>query len=107
VEPSSIANDRWLRPQEWKTGAAMTVVSRARSGMRDSAATASCSVAPLRAAPRGAPVVPLVRMTCREVCCGGAGRPSGLVSASSSSCSVVSETRVAVAADSTLANSPS
>ena len=49
-----MASDRWPRPQAWKIGAAMTVVSCARSGMRDSAATASSMVAPLRAAPRGA-----------------------------------------------------
>ena len=31
--------------------------------------------APLRAAPRGAPVVPLVRMTCRDACAGFGGAP--------------------------------
>ena len=55
------------RPQAWKTGEAITVVPRARSGSAESTATASSSRAPLRAAPRGAPVVPLVRITWRPV----------------------------------------
>ena len=58
-----MARVRWPSPQAWKTGAAMTVVSRACSGMRDSIATASSTLPPLRAAPRGAPVVPLVMIT--------------------------------------------
>ena len=50
-----MASDTCPRPQAWNAGAAMTVVSPLRSGIRDSAATASSTVAPLRAAPRGRP----------------------------------------------------
>jgi hypothetical protein len=95
VEPSSIAIETLPSPQAWKAGAAMTVVSPTRSGMRDRAATASSTVAPLRAAPRGGPVVPLVRMTWREVRRGTGGGPAVEVRASASSSSVVSTSRPA------------
>jgi hypothetical protein len=67
-----------------------------RSGIRDSAATASSTVAPLRAAPRGGPVVPLVRMTWRDVRPGTGGGPAVDVRASASSSSVVTTSRPAV-----------
>ncbi len=107
VEPSSMAIETWPSPQAWNAGAATTVVSPTRIGMRDSAATASSTVAPLRAAPRGGPVVPLVRMTWREVRRGTGGGPAVDVRASSSSSSVVSTSRPAAGTTSSSSRSQS
>ena len=71
---------RCANPQEWNSGAAMSVRPRARSGITASSAAAGSIVAGWwRRAPRGVPVVPLVRMTIRPESAGGsrsAGSPS-------------------------------
>jgi hypothetical protein len=85
----------------------MTVVSPARSGSRDSAVTASSTVAVLRAAPRGGPVVPLVRITCRDVRPGRGGGPADDVRASRSSSSVVRTSRPSRAGSTSGASSAS
>ena len=54
------------KPQEWNIGAAISVRSRARSGIASSSAAAGSSDSGWRRlAPFGVPVVPLVRMTTR------------------------------------------
>ena len=66
VEVSGSATVKWAKPQEWNRGAAIIVVSRARSGIfENSAATGSIESGCRRAAPFGVPVVPEVRITVR------------------------------------------
>ena len=68
---------KWPNPQEWNIGAAITVVSRARSGIlekRDAAGSIESGC--LRAAPFGVPVVPEVRITTRPFSRGGSSSAS-------------------------------
>ena len=87
VEPSSIASARCAKPHVWKRGAAMWVRHLARSGIRESNATAASMPASLRGAPLGEPVVPDVRITIRACRSGGCRSPS---SYAVTSCSRVS-----------------
>ena len=64
----------WPKPQAWNIGAATTVVSSARHGIRSSiAASASVPPPPERRAPFGVPVVPEVSRMIRpgRPACGG------------------------------------
>ena len=57
---------KWKKPQEWKSGAAIIIVSRLRNGILSiSAAIASSPSGLERWAPFGVPVVPEVRITKR------------------------------------------
>ena len=59
-------------PQEWNSGAAITVRPRARIGIASSTASAGAiELGWLRCAPFGVPVVPLVRITVRPGAGGG------------------------------------
>ena len=63
---------KWKKPQEWKSGAAIIIVSRLRKGILSiSAASASRPSGLERCAPFGVPVVPEVRMTKRGLSGGG------------------------------------
>ena len=70
------------KPQEWNSGAAIIVFSRAFSGIRDSSAAAGSSdLGWLREAPFGVPVVPEVRITALPGSDGGitpAGSPRSI-----------------------------
>jgi hypothetical protein len=69
---------KWARPQAWNSGAAISVVSPARSGILDRMATSgSGPVGPAREAPFGVPVVPEVRMVWRPGSGGAGGTSSG------------------------------
>ena len=69
---------KWKKPQEWKSGAAIIIVSRLRKGILSiSAAIASSPSGLERWAPFGVPVVPEVRMTKRGL--SGGGLQVGLV----------------------------
>ena len=60
------------KPQEWNSGAAIIVFSRAFSGIRESSAAAGSSdLGCEREAPFGVPVVPEVRMTALPGAAGG------------------------------------
>ena len=60
------------KPQEWNSGAAIIVFSRAFSGIRDSSAAAGSSdLGWEREAPFGVPVVPEVRITALPRAAGG------------------------------------
>ena len=63
---------KWKKPQEWKSGAAIIIVSRLRNGILSiSAAIASSPSGLERCAPFGVPVVPEVRITKRGLSGGG------------------------------------
>ena len=63
---------KWKKPQEWKSGAAIIIVSRLRKGILSiSAAIASRPSGLERWAPFGVPVVPEVRITKRGLSGGG------------------------------------
>ena len=55
---------KWAKPHEWNMGAAMTVVSAIRMGIRPSSASPDEIASPCRSrwAPLGVPVVPEVRI---------------------------------------------
>ena len=70
--PAAAPSVKCAKPQEWNIGAAIIVVSRARSGIfENSAAAGSSESGCLRAAPFGVPVVPEVRITTRPGSAGG------------------------------------
>jgi hypothetical protein len=72
VEDRLIPSVKCAKPQEWNIGAAMCVLSRARSGiLARSAAAGSSDSGCLREAPFGVPVVPEVRMMTRPFSAGG------------------------------------
>jgi hypothetical protein len=72
VEPSGRLSTKCAMPQEWKSGAAITVRPRARIGIASSTASAGAiELGWLRCAPFGVPVVPLVRITVRPGAGGG------------------------------------
>ena len=72
VEASEIPRLQCAKPQEWNSGAAITVVSRARSGIRSSsAAIGSIDFGWERLAPFGVPVVPEVRIVALPGSLGG------------------------------------
>jgi hypothetical protein len=68
---------RFIQPHAWKAGAATRCVSRSRYGNPATTAIAASTPTGPRETPRGRPVVPDVRMTCRAVRPPDAGRPGG------------------------------
>jgi hypothetical protein len=72
VEDRTRPRTRFVNPHPWKSGAATTCVSRTWNGIRLTIpATPVVAPAPARAAPRGRPVVPEVRMIMRLSFSGG------------------------------------
>ena len=83
---SSSAQSRWcIQPHAWNRGAAIRWVSRCRNGKPSIRAITASIGAPVREAPRGTPVVPLVRITWRPVVAGFSGDFTGPVAKSSQS----------------------
>ena len=77
---------KWKKPQEWKSGAAIIIVSRLRKGILSiSAAIASSPSGLERWAPFGVPVVPEVRITKRGLSGGGLSSDSAPAAISCSS----------------------
>ena len=72
VEDRLMPSVKCAKPQEWNSGAAIIVCSRAFSGIRDSSAAAGSSDRGCeREAPFGVPVVPEVRITALPRSLGG------------------------------------
>ena len=87
VPPSSWPRARWPKPQEWNSGAAITLTSPDRIGSTDSSASpGAISARCLQAnTPLGVPVVPEVRIIVRPGRSGRGGSPGSPELASSSS----------------------
>ena len=110
-------SEKWAKPQEWKSGAAMCVFWRAFTGIFDSSDTTGSSDCGLaREAPFGDPVVPLVRIVARPSRSGGTtseGSPPAISSPivgygrSSESCQAMKRLRRFAASESRSPNSSS
>ena len=76
---------KWAKPQEWNSGAAISVFSSARSGIRENIAASGARLSgEPRWAPLGVPVVPEVRITNLAGSAGGSWSESFADSISSS-----------------------